>query len=106
MVIYCHWNNKKTKRKGLGNEIETIMYISGLLLIKGKEPKQGSLYKLENNSWSTSQIMNISERIMKVQIYLYGRETVLIATYAPTDDSAINIKDLKIKVNLYREDLV
>ena len=35
----------------------------------------------------------ISERIMKIQINLYGRETVLIATYASTDDSAINIKE-------------
>ena len=27
---------------------------------------------------------------MKIQINLYGIESVLIATYAPTDDSAIN----------------
>ena len=30
---------------------------------------------------------------MKIQINLYGRETVLIATYAPTDDLAMNIKE-------------
>ena len=30
---------------------------------------------------------------MKIQINLYSRETVLIVTCAPTDDSAINIKE-------------
>ena len=35
----------------------------------------------------------ISERIMKNQINLYGRDKVLITTYAPTDDSAVNIRE-------------
>ena len=73
------------KEKVKEMRIETIMYISGLVLIKEKEPKQ-LMKHVTNQEY-------ISERITKIHINLYGRETVLIATYAPTDDSAINIKE-------------
>ena len=84
----------ETKRKGQGNENRNnyVHFWSGVN--KGKRAKAGVSILIKKQLMKhVTNYEYISERIMKIQINLYGRETVLIATYAPTDDSAINIKE-------------
>ena len=84
----------ETKIKGQRNENRNNYVHLCPGVNKGKRAKTGVSILIKKQLMKhVTSYEYILERIMKIQINLYGRETVLIETYAPTDDSAINIKE-------------
>ena len=84
----------ETKRKGRGQEISGgyIHFWSG---VEKSERAKGGVSIMIKKKWKSSikQLEEVDERFIIKELMMYGKEIVLIGTYAPTDDSPQIIKE-------------
>lgn len=84
----------ETKRKGRGQEISGgyIHFWSG---VEKSERAKGGVSIMIKKKWKSSikQLEEVDERFIIMELMMYGKEIVLIGTYAPTDDSPQIIKE-------------
>jgi hypothetical protein len=84
----------ETKKKGTGSEtLENYIYLfSG---VKKYERAQRGVSIFTNKKWKSS-IRNrelIDERILKLDINIWGYKLTIIGVYAPNEDSGATVKD-------------
>lgn len=84
----------ETKKKGSGYEEygEYILFFSGVP--KDKRARAGVAISIHKKLKSCIRSWEeIDERLLKMELNIWGHEIILLAVYAPTDDSNMELKD-------------